>query len=260
MLLAERWILAALRNHSFFSLAELREAVKPLVEKLNDRVMQKLKKSRRQLFEEIERAALKPLPSAPYEFAEWRKAARSTSTTTSSSTTTSTACRTSPRRPAARPARHGDDRRGLRGLRRVTLARAQLREGRSTRRRRSTCPKAHRGAGRVDARAARSTGRRRRGPAPRRWWRRSCCGRAHPQQGFNACLGILHAARKTTTPERIERACARALRACGRARYRSVEAILKNNLDRQTPIDGGAAERAAAAREHPRRRLLPLTS
>jgi transposase len=54
--------------------------------------------------------------------------------------------------------------------------------------------------------------------------------RAHPQQGFLACLGILHLGRDFE-PERIEAACARALRlrACT---YKSVKAILQNNLDR----------------------------
>lgn len=73
VLLAERWILAALRNRTFFSLGELREAVKPLLEKLNNRTMRQLKKSRRELFEEIERSCLKPLPARPYEFARWAR-------------------------------------------------------------------------------------------------------------------------------------------------------------------------------------------
>jgi transposase len=73
VLLAERWILAVLRNRTFFSLEELRDAVKPLVEKLNNRPMRKLKKSRRELFEEVERASLKPLPKTPWEFARWAK-------------------------------------------------------------------------------------------------------------------------------------------------------------------------------------------
>ena len=73
VLLAERWILAVLRNRTFFSLDELREAVKLLVTRLNDRLMQKLKRSRRQLFDELEKSALKPLPSTPYEFADWAR-------------------------------------------------------------------------------------------------------------------------------------------------------------------------------------------
>jgi transposase len=73
VLLAERWILAVLRNRTFYSLDELREAVRGLVEKLNDRPMRRLKKSRRQLFEEMERTALMPLPTHAYELAFWAK-------------------------------------------------------------------------------------------------------------------------------------------------------------------------------------------
>ena len=73
VLLAERWILAALRHHTFFSLEEVRQAVRPLLEKLNSRPMKKLKKSRRELFEEVERAALRPLPAKRYEYAEWAR-------------------------------------------------------------------------------------------------------------------------------------------------------------------------------------------
>lgn len=49
----------------------MREAVKPLVEKLNHRQMRKLKKSRREVFEQLERGALKPLARGRYEFARW---------------------------------------------------------------------------------------------------------------------------------------------------------------------------------------------
>ena len=60
--------------------------------------------------------------------------------------------------------------------------------------------------------------------------------RAHPQQGFNACLGIMRL-RGKYDDKRIERACARAKerRACT---YRSVAAILQNNLDKdETPLE-----------------------
>ncbi|MEM6275244.1 MAG: IS21 family transposase [Myxococcota bacterium] len=73
VLLAERWIIAALRHREFTSLAELREAIRPLVEKLNTRRMQKVGKSRREVFETIEKPALRPLPSRTYELCEWRK-------------------------------------------------------------------------------------------------------------------------------------------------------------------------------------------
>lgn len=72
--IAERWILAALRNRQFFSLAELNEAIFKLLEKLNNRPFKKLKGSRQSWFETIERTALQPLPQFPYIFAEWKKA------------------------------------------------------------------------------------------------------------------------------------------------------------------------------------------
>lgn len=70
----ERWILARLRNRRFFSLWELNQAILELLEELNNRNMEHLGKSRRELFELIDKPALKPLPATPYEFAYWKKA------------------------------------------------------------------------------------------------------------------------------------------------------------------------------------------
>ncbi len=73
VLVAERWILAALRNHTFFSIEELNRAVAEKLQELNNRKLQKVEGSRRSLYENIDRPALKPLPSAPYQYAECRK-------------------------------------------------------------------------------------------------------------------------------------------------------------------------------------------
>ena len=70
----ERWILARLRDQKFFSLLELNQAIRELLEDLNDRKMEHLGKSRRELFELVDQPALKPLPATPYEFALWKKA------------------------------------------------------------------------------------------------------------------------------------------------------------------------------------------
>jgi transposase len=72
--IAERWILAALRNWTFFSLTEVNKAMGELLEKLNHRPFKKLKGSRKSWFETIERSALLALPESPYVFAEWKKA------------------------------------------------------------------------------------------------------------------------------------------------------------------------------------------
>lgn len=72
VLLAQRWILAVLRDQTFFSLAELNQGIKEALEKLNDRPMQKLGMSRREQFERLDLPVLKPLPVNRYELAEWR--------------------------------------------------------------------------------------------------------------------------------------------------------------------------------------------
>lgn len=72
--IAERWILAALRNWTFFSLGELNEAIRGLLEKLNARAFKKLKGSRRSWFDAMEKNALLPLVQSRYVFAEWKKA------------------------------------------------------------------------------------------------------------------------------------------------------------------------------------------
>ena len=66
VLLAERWIMARLRNRRFTNLAEANLAIADLVEWINARPFKKLDGSRRSLFEEIDRPALRPLPAERY--------------------------------------------------------------------------------------------------------------------------------------------------------------------------------------------------
>lgn len=74
VLLVERWILARLRNRTFFSLDELNCEIKKLLEDLNNRPFQKMPGSRKSMFESLDAPALKPLPKIPYEFAQWKRA------------------------------------------------------------------------------------------------------------------------------------------------------------------------------------------
>lgn len=75
VLVAQRWILARLRHETFFSLTALNKRIAELVEELNDRPMRKLGGvTRRELFERLERPALRPLPERPFEMAEWQRA------------------------------------------------------------------------------------------------------------------------------------------------------------------------------------------
>jgi transposase len=74
VLLVERWILAALRNRTFFSLAELNSAIKALLERLNNRPFKKVPGTRVEMFAKLDRPAMKPLPSDRFEYAIWREA------------------------------------------------------------------------------------------------------------------------------------------------------------------------------------------
>jgi len=74
VLVAQRWILACLRNRTFYRLSDLNQAIRELLEKLNNRNMQKLKCSRKHMFETLDKPAALPLVSQRYEYAEWRKA------------------------------------------------------------------------------------------------------------------------------------------------------------------------------------------
>lgn len=74
VLLAERWIVAVLRNRRFYSLVELNTAIAALTERINARPFKKMDGSRKELFESLERPAMRPLPAERYQFGAFRKA------------------------------------------------------------------------------------------------------------------------------------------------------------------------------------------
>lgn len=74
VLLVQRWILARLRNRTFFSLSELNEAIAELLETLNQHPFKKMAGSRQSLFEQLDKPALGALPGQLFEYAQWKKA------------------------------------------------------------------------------------------------------------------------------------------------------------------------------------------
>lgn len=70
--LVQRWILARLRNFTFYSIAELNKEVERLAPLYHDKVMKHLGKSRRELFLELDKQALMPLPTTRYEYKEFK--------------------------------------------------------------------------------------------------------------------------------------------------------------------------------------------
>ncbi len=68
------WIIAALRDQQFFSLAELNDAIRKKLEEYNAKPFTKKEGSRLSLFRDEELALLAPLPTTPYEIAQWKQA------------------------------------------------------------------------------------------------------------------------------------------------------------------------------------------
>ncbi len=68
MQIVERWVLARLRHHTFFSLAELNQCIHALLDELNRKPFKQLPGNRRQAFEKLDQPALRPLPLHPYRY------------------------------------------------------------------------------------------------------------------------------------------------------------------------------------------------
>ena len=70
----ERWVMAPLRHHTFFSLSDLNVAMREALERYNDRPLSKEVGTRRSRFRDLDQPALRPLPTRPYEYATWKRA------------------------------------------------------------------------------------------------------------------------------------------------------------------------------------------
>jgi transposase len=227
VLIVERWILARLRNQRFFSLADLNAAIALLLEDLNNRPMRHLGKSRRQVFEEIERAALASLPSAPFEYAEWKTAkVHPDYHVEVDKTFYSVPHRLIGRRVEVRLTSRlveifQDHQRVASHVRR------SQRGGHVTVN--EHMPKAHqRYANMTPASLIKKPGRL--GPNVAILIERMMRERPHPEQGYRSAMGVIALARRYE-PARLEAACERAL-AINAISYASVNAILKSGLDR----------------------------
>ncbi len=224
----ERWVLAPLRNHKFFSLAEIREAMAPLVAALNERPFQKIEGSRRSLFEELDRPALKPLPSLRFEYAEWRKARVSMDyhvqvDKSFYSVPHALARREVEVRLTATTVEVFEKHRRV-----AAHARSREKGGRATVS--DHMPAAHR------AHLEWSPSRlvrwaERVGPDVAAFVRKLLEERPHPEQGYRGCLGLMRLERSYSAG-RVNAACRRAL-SIGAVSYSSVKSILATGLDRQ---------------------------
>jgi transposase len=224
--MAERWVLAPLRNQTFFSLTELRQAIKPLWEALNDRPFQKIEGTRRSHFEELDRPALRPLPSVRYEFAEWRQARVNIDYHIQLRSHFYSVPHTLVRQQVDVRLTATTVEILHRG-KRVAVHRRSNRKGRYTTQP-DHMPAAHRkhlewSPSRLVAWAGTI------GPQTAAFVNALLESRPHPEQGYRSCLGLMRLA-KTYPKDRVEAACTRA-RLSGTLRYRSVKSILQTGLD-----------------------------
>ena len=243
VLVAERWIAAALRNRTFFSIAEANRAIAERVAWLNNRPFKKLEGSRASLFAELDKPALRPLPAIPYEYATWKQVKVSIDYHVDVDHHYYSV-------PYTLVGEQADVRASARTVEIFVRGRrvaSHLRSGAVGRHTTTDAhmPESHRRHLEWSPSRLVAWGQQT-GPATGALVAAIMASRPHPEQGFRSCLGIFRLGRRHG-PERMEAACARAL-AVGALSYRSVDSILKAGLDR-APLPEPAPVRVT--RVHP---------
>jgi len=244
--IVQRWILACLRNETFFSLDELNARIWELLEKLNDKPMRDYGNvSRRELFESIERSHLQSLPDQRFVYAQWKAAKVNIDYHVEfekhfySVPHQLTRARVEIRATAMTiEVYYGD--------KRVASHRRSVRKGGHTTIA-EHMPKSHRKHLEwTPSRLTKWAGSI--GPKTQTLAATILDSRRHPEQGYRSVLGLLRLAKQYGN-DRLEAACARALQAGARSSYRPVATILKSGLDR-VPLESDAPQQTALPLEH----------
>lgn len=227
VLIAQRWILACLRNETHFSLESLNTRIAELLEDLSARKMRVYQSSRRELFERIERAHLKPLPTERFVYGAWKLAKVNVDYHIEIEGHYYSVPHEHLHAQADARVSAGTIEIFLAGRRIASHARSFVRGRHSTVA--EHMPVAHRkhmewSPSRIINWADNI------GPRTRALVEAILADRPHPEQGYRSCLGILRLAKRYDNT-RLEAACARALTAGARS-YRHIDSILKHGLDR----------------------------
>jgi transposase len=226
VLVVERWILARLRHHTFFSLRELNVEIQKLLVDLNERPFKRMPGCRKSVFESVDKPALRPLPEHPYEYAEFKKARVHIDYHVEVDGHFYSV-------PFSLVKKEIDVRLTASTIECFDKGKRVASHARSSRGGFTTCvehmPKAHQkhlewSPGRflnwgIDI-----------GPSTRDLVQHLLEKKPHPEQGYRACLGLLSLA-KQYNKERLEAACKRSL-AIGAPTGRSVKSILVSGLDK----------------------------
>jgi len=227
---AQRWIVVALRHRKFFSLEELNVAIGELLAKLNHRPFRKKDGTRASLWESIDRPALKPLPTEPFDLSQWSRARVNIDYHVAFDSNFYSVpynlvhevveIRST---PATVEILH-------QGARVASHPRSREREQSVTNEEHR--PKSHRAH--LEWTPSRMVHWAETiGPNTARLFERIMNDKPHPEMGYRGCLSIIRLADKYST-QRVEAASERAL-LTGACRYKSVESILRNSLDQVPP-------------------------
>ena len=225
--IAQRWIVGCLRNVRCFSLAELNGHIARLLEELNNRPMRVYKRSRRELFEQLERPQLRPLPEHPFVLCDSKEARVHIDYHVEYSGHF-----------------YSVPHRLVGELVRVRATATTVELFHKNQRVASHVRNLRRGAHTTNAEHMPTAHQKQQEWSPGRllnWATKigphtaSLChaileDRTHPEQGYRRCLGLIRLGRHYESA-RLEAACERAL-AAGARSYQSVKTILENSLDR----------------------------
>lgn len=219
-------ILAPLRNVTFTSLGEINAAIREGIARVNNQKFQKMNTTRRELYEQLDKPALKPLPSSRYQYAKWKNVKINidyhfafdshyysvpyqyiNKMVEIRATNKTVECFYDNQRIAVH----------TRNYKKYTHTTV-----------REHMPKGHQeyacfSAVRLHNWAAKI------GSGTAEFVNHMINSRAFPQQAYRACLGLLRLSSRYGDA-RLEKACHKALVA-GATRYQQVEAMLKNNLE-----------------------------
>lgn len=241
VMVVTRWILAALRKRTFFSLAELNKAIRELLERLNSRPFRKVDGSRRDLFERLDKPALRPLPRERYQYAQWKRA----TVTIDYHIEVDGHYYSVPYQLVRKPV---EVRLTAHTVEAFFKSKRVAMHQRSSRKGAFTTASGHRPSAHqrhlewTPSRIIQWAGQT--GAHTAKLIEGILLSKPHPEQGYRSALGLLRLA-KRYSPERLEAACQRALSLKAYS-YRSVKSILQNGLD-TVPLP-----------EEPQEGMLPL--
>ena len=223
----ERRILAPLRNRQFFSISEINEAIKSLLSEYNNRAFQKLPGTRSTEFARVDQPALKALPSTRYQYAQWKKARVGIDYHIEFE-----------RHYYSVPYKYNKRELDLRisstliecfyQSKQIAVHKRSYRPGYTTIK--EHMPKGHQIQAEWTSERLTQWARKS-GPETEQLIQNMIASRAHPEQAFRACLGVMRLG-QSYGAERLEQAAKRANH-IGGCRYQSIESILKKGLDQQ---------------------------